>query len=185
MPAFPTLCVKGDELSGGKYVAKPTTAEILHHAGKRTAIAGTKYVTLMHDRRAASENAASRKSFIFFQGDVLPNDTIDLFTKALGPFPGIDDPHADEWTTKALTDVMWKEAFPNIRCFGCASRITRNTKTPRGRLLRSRQLKVQTNAWECACHFREGRTHAVRPISLSSRTTDFLRSRAPSIFCHY
>ena len=108
----PDVVRKGDELSGGKYLAKPTTAEILHRAGKRTAIAGTKYVTLMHDRRAAPENAASRKSFIFFQGGVLPNDTIDLFTKTLGPFPGIDDPHADEWTTKALTDVMWKENVP-------------------------------------------------------------------------
>ena len=112
MPGVPDIVRKGDELSGGKYIARPTIAEILHHVGKRTAIAGTKYVALMHDRRAGPENAASRKSFIFFQGDVLPNDSIELFTKALGPFPGIDDPRADEWTTKALTDVMWQEGVP-------------------------------------------------------------------------
>ncbi len=108
----PAVVRKGDELSGGKYLAKPTTAEILHRAGKRTAIAGTKYVTLLHDRRASAENAASRKSFIFFQGDFLPNDTADLFTSTLGRFPGIDDPRSDKWTTKALTDVMWKETVP-------------------------------------------------------------------------
>jgi arylsulfatase A-like enzyme len=108
----PDVVRKGDELSGGKYLTKPTTAEILHRAGKRTAIAGTKYVTLLHDRRAAPKYASSNKSFIFFQGGVLPNDTIEIFTKALGPFPGIDDPQADEWTTKALTQVMWQESVP-------------------------------------------------------------------------
>lgn len=110
--AVPDVVRRGDELSSGKYITKPTTAEILHQAGKRTAIAGTKYVTLLHDRRAGSKNTASRNSFIFFQGDILPNDSLGLFTKTLGPFPGIDDPHADEWTTKALTDVMWKENVP-------------------------------------------------------------------------
>ena len=108
----PDVVRKGDELSGGKYIARPTTAEILHRAGKVTAIAGTKYVTLLHDRRATPKNAASRKSFVFFQGGALPDEAIGLFTKVLGPFPGIDDPHADEWTTRALTDVMWKESVP-------------------------------------------------------------------------
>ena len=110
---LPEVVRKGDESSGGNYLAKPTTAEILHRAGKLTAIAGTKYVTLLHDRRVTPENAASRKSFIFFQGGILPDDTIELFTKPLGTFPGIDDPQADAWTTKALTDVMWKESVPD------------------------------------------------------------------------
>ena len=109
---LPEVVRKGDELSGGKYIARPTIAEILHRAGKHTAIAGTKYVVLLQDRRAESENAAARESLVFFQGGVLPNDMSDPFTKALGPFPGIDDPRADEWTTKALTDVMWKENVP-------------------------------------------------------------------------
>ena len=65
---LPDVVRKGDELSGGKYIARSTTAEILHQAGKRTAIAGTKYVALMHDRRAGPENAAAQKSFVFFQG---------------------------------------------------------------------------------------------------------------------
>ena len=108
----PEVVRKGDELSAGRYITKPTTAEILHRAGKRTAIAGTKYIALLQDRRASPENAAAGQSFILFQGGVLPNDMSELFTKALGPFPGIDDPHADEWTTKALTDVMWKERVP-------------------------------------------------------------------------
>jgi arylsulfatase A-like enzyme len=108
----PEVVRKGDELSSGEYIAKPTIAEILHRAGKHTAIAGTKYVTLLHDRRPTPQNAAARESFIFFQGDVLPNDTSEIFTKELGPFPGLDDPQADGWTRRALTDVMWKEGVP-------------------------------------------------------------------------
>jgi arylsulfatase A-like enzyme len=108
----PPVVGKSDDLTGGKYLTVPTIAEILHRAGKRTAIAGTKYVTLLHDRRAGLDHAAARTSFLLFQGAALPNESINLFQSALGPFPGLDDPRADEWTTKALTDVMWKESVP-------------------------------------------------------------------------
>jgi arylsulfatase A-like enzyme len=108
----PRVVRKGDELTNGKYLARPTTAEILQRAGKSTAIAGTKYVTVLHDRRATAGNAAARNSFVFFQGATLPNEAIELFTKALGPFPGLNDPRADEWTTKALVEVMWKDSVP-------------------------------------------------------------------------
>lgn len=108
----PPIVRRGDDLTNGKYLAIPTTAEILHRAGKRTAIAGTKYVTVLHDRRASADNVATRNSFVLFQGTTLPNEAIDLFTKALGPFPGLNDPYADDWTTKALVEVMWKDVVP-------------------------------------------------------------------------
>jgi len=111
--ADPVVVQKGDAVTGGKYLSLPTIAEILHQAGKRTAIAGTKNVALLQDRRLSHDNSA-RKSFLFFQGRALPNEQMDVFRQLLGPFPGLADAHADDWTTKALTDVMWKEGVPEF-----------------------------------------------------------------------
>ncbi len=110
----PAVIRKGDEVSGGKYLGAPTVTEILHRAGRRTAIAGTKYVALLEDRRAnlAAENAAAQKSPVLFQGETARAGAERALTGELGPFPGIDDPRSDEWTTRALTDVMWKENVP-------------------------------------------------------------------------
>src|SRR5215468_12554062 len=41
---------KGDELSGGKYIAAPTIAELVQHAGARSLIAAAKTVGLLLDR---------------------------------------------------------------------------------------------------------------------------------------
>jgi arylsulfatase A-like enzyme len=108
----PPTVRKGDELTGGKYLAKPTIAEILHSAGMRTAIAGTKFITFMHDRRSREENAAAQKSGVFFQGATWPNELIASLSSFLGPFPGIDDKTSDQWTTRALIDGFWKESVP-------------------------------------------------------------------------
>jgi predicted AlkP superfamily pyrophosphatase or phosphodiesterase len=108
----PSIVRKRDALSGGKYLTKPTIAEILHGAGKRTAIAGTKFVTLMHDRRDRAENDAARKSGVLFQGATWPDQLIAALSSMLGPFPGIDDEGSDHWTTRALIDGLWKDGVP-------------------------------------------------------------------------
>src|SRR4029077_5276944 len=41
---------KGDELSGGKYIAVPTIAELVQRAGARSLIAAAKTVGLLLDR---------------------------------------------------------------------------------------------------------------------------------------
>lgn len=41
---------KGDEITGGHYLKRPTLAEIIRGAGLKTAIAGSKPVALLHDR---------------------------------------------------------------------------------------------------------------------------------------
>ena len=45
--AEPAIIKKGDEVTGGKYLAFPTIAEIVRSTGRRTAIAGSKAVTLL------------------------------------------------------------------------------------------------------------------------------------------
>lgn len=108
----PSVVRKGDEVTGGKYLTRPTTAEILHRAGKRTAIAGTKFITLMHDRGVGEKNEAARKSSVLFQGASVPSELITSLSQLLGPFPGIDDAGSDQWTTRALIDDLWKGDVP-------------------------------------------------------------------------
>ncbi len=108
----PSVVRKGDEVSGGKYIARPTIAEILRRAGKRTAIAGTKFVALMHDRGAGGENEFAKMSSVLFQGMSVPNELIIFLSALLGPFPGIDDVHSDHWTTRALIDGLWRGDVP-------------------------------------------------------------------------
>jgi arylsulfatase A-like enzyme len=103
---------KGDRISGGKYITKPTIAEILHHAGVRTAIAGTKFITYMQDRGDRSANEAARSSDVLFQGSTWPNELIASLSSILGSFPGIDDEKSDQWTTRALIDGLWKNGVP-------------------------------------------------------------------------
>jgi hypothetical protein len=66
----PEIIKKGDEISGGKYLALPTIAEIVREAGRTAAIAGTKSVVFLHDRHAAWTTAASRDSFTKFAAAV-------------------------------------------------------------------------------------------------------------------
>ena len=103
---------KGDSVTGEKYITKPTIAEILHHAGIRTAIAGTKFITYMQDRGDRGTNEATRNSDVVFQGSTWPNELIASLSSILGPFPGIDDERSDQWTTRALIDGLWKNGVP-------------------------------------------------------------------------
>lgn len=64
---------KGDELTGGHYLAFPTVAETLHSRGMRTVIAGGKGVVLLHDRAARSSNSLGIN---LFAGEVLPEGVL-------------------------------------------------------------------------------------------------------------
>jgi predicted AlkP superfamily pyrophosphatase or phosphodiesterase len=101
---------KGDELSAGKYVAAPTIAELLHERGQRSAIATAKTVGLLFDRHAESRHGQN-----IFAGDGLPKDAISSLVKTLGGFPPAAQPaDRDAWTTKALTDFLWRDEMPSL-----------------------------------------------------------------------
>jgi arylsulfatase A-like enzyme len=107
----PTVVSRGDELSGGKYISVPTIAELLQRAGERTVIAAAKTVGLLLDRHADSGPAKNRVTL--FAGQTLPRDVLTSIVAALGPFPSA---HAqrDPWTTKAVTDFLWKDGVPAL-----------------------------------------------------------------------
>lgn len=113
----PDALRRGDELSGGKYLAMPTLAERVQAAGFRTAVSGTKWGTVLQDRRQERESVAARASLLFFGKGTVPEAGMQMLQRALGEFPPqVEHPnrHQDSWTTAALTDVLWKEGVPRF-----------------------------------------------------------------------
>ncbi len=110
---------RGDELTGDHYIGVPTLAEIIQRAGFRTAVMGTKSVTLLLDRAKKRKSKAAKQSVDFFKGSALPSSALAALTTANGdqPFPAnITFPNVaqDKWTTEALTHGLWKSEVPKF-----------------------------------------------------------------------
>src|SRR5205809_1626841 len=103
---------KGDDLSGGKYISVPTVAELVQRAGGGTVIAAAKTVGLLLDRKAGT-NSGAKRSLTLFAGKSVPADILSSISEKLGPFPSAHL-QQDIWTTKALTDVLWKDGLPEL-----------------------------------------------------------------------
>jgi arylsulfatase A-like enzyme len=130
---IPAVVEKGDQLSGGKYISVPTIAELVQRTGERTAIAATKTVGLLLDRQFGVRRqvgafglqgelsphgkrqhvAALQNCVTLFVGKALPPGAVVPIVAALGPFPPAHL-QQDVWTTKALTDFLWKEGVPDF-----------------------------------------------------------------------
>ena len=108
---IPAVVEKGDELSGGKYIAVPTIAEMIRHAGGRTVIAAAKTVGFLLDRRFNSGGAEN--CIMLFAGDSRPKDALKSILTTLGPFPP-PSVQQDAWTTKCLTDFFWEKSVPTF-----------------------------------------------------------------------
>jgi arylsulfatase A-like enzyme len=108
---------KGDKISDGHYLMRSTTAEILQAAGLKTAIAGTKAVAQLLDRRQRPDDY--REGVILFEGRVLPSSLQTSLNDSLGKFPAAEDTKSllpnekrDEWTTRALIGPLWSNGVP-------------------------------------------------------------------------
>jgi predicted AlkP superfamily pyrophosphatase or phosphodiesterase len=125
---IPSVVNKGDDLSGGKYISVPTIAEFIQRAGGCSVIAAAKTVGLLLDRhvpRGSSKPSESASplaegermkmrgscSVTLFAGKSLPSDALAPITDTLGPFPS-GHLQQDAWTTKAVTDFLWKDGVP-------------------------------------------------------------------------
>ena len=60
------LVKKGDEVSGGKYIAVPTIADLVERAGARSVIAAAKTVGLLLDRHP--NDVGAKNSVTLFHG---------------------------------------------------------------------------------------------------------------------
>jgi arylsulfatase A-like enzyme len=111
----PSIIKKGDELTGGKYLAAPTIAEIVHAAGRRTAITGTKSVAFLHDRHAEWTTGASTDFLIKFAAAPMPPSLRGETVRLLGPFlteSGKTSDQRNTYATRALTEILWREGLP-------------------------------------------------------------------------
>lgn len=107
----PETISKGDELTGGNYLAVPTIGELVQARGGRVAVAGTKTAPLLQNRRPRGPSAT------VFGGESLPKEVLGGIVKLLGPFPAADEtPNVaqDAWTTRALTEVLWSGGVPEF-----------------------------------------------------------------------
>jgi arylsulfatase A-like enzyme len=112
--ADPAIIKKADEVTGGKYVAAPTIAEVVRAAGRKTAIVGTKSVAFLHDRHAEWAHA-SLKNSIKFAAAPMPAALRDETLRLLGPFltdAGKTTDERNRYATRALTEVMWRDELP-------------------------------------------------------------------------
>jgi arylsulfatase A-like enzyme len=112
---FPALDAVDGKINA-KYLAVPTVAEILQKAGYRTAVAGSKPIAQLADR---SRKRLNEKPVVIYRGHVLPRSAEAAIAAAIGPFPkrnGKPLPNIaeDAWTTRALTEVLWKEGVPKF-----------------------------------------------------------------------
>jgi arylsulfatase A-like enzyme len=105
----PAVVKKGDQLSNGKYISVPTIAELVQSAGGRTAVASAKSVGLLLDRSVGIGPA--KNCTTLFAGSALPDGVLTRIAAALGSFPSARL-QKDRWTTKAVTDFVWKDGVP-------------------------------------------------------------------------
>ncbi|MFN2475856.1 MAG: alkaline phosphatase family protein [Chthoniobacterales bacterium] len=106
----PETISKGDEVSGGKYLAVPTIGELVQVKGGRVAVAGTKTAPLLQNRTPKAPSGT------LFGGETLPKEVLGGIVKLLGPFPAPAEPNVaeDAWTTRALTEVLWRDGVPEF-----------------------------------------------------------------------
>ena len=110
----PQALREGDRLTKGYYLSRLTIAEILHNAGRATAVAGTKPVALLHDRK--ERDSKYDLGNVLYYDKTLPTNTWERLIRELGPYPTNAWPNAgrDEWTTRALIGPLWKAGLPKF-----------------------------------------------------------------------
>ena len=100
-----------------RFIEVPTIADLVQGAGFRTAIAGSKPIAQLFDRHRSRTSPAARDSRVVYRGRFLPVDAATTITQTIGPFPkrkGYPNNGEDAWTTRALTDVLWKNDVPKF-----------------------------------------------------------------------
>ena len=97
------------------YLTAPTVVQMLHEAGMRTAVAGSKGVALLQDWSHDGTSAAARDSVVLYEGKTAPGEALAEMTGTLGEWPVlVEFPNIpqDTWTTEALTQVLWNTGVP-------------------------------------------------------------------------
>jgi len=114
----PDSIKRGDEISGGKYLAVPTFVESLRAAGKKVALVGAKSVAMLFDRHNDWTVVRIKgKPLTIFAATQLDSSAREEMTKLLGPI--LDDPRAtaaqrNNFATRALTEFFWRDGVSDF-----------------------------------------------------------------------
>jgi arylsulfatase A-like enzyme len=102
---------KGDQLTRGGYVRRPTIAEVVRRAGGKTVVAGAKPVVLLADRSQRLTNDAGMN---VFAGVTLPSTLLPLLTNRYGRFPieSSLEPSRNDWVIRVVADPLWQSELP-------------------------------------------------------------------------
>jgi len=102
-------------MTGKDYLLVPTVVQMLHAAGLRTAVAGSKGVAVLQDWSHNGTTEAAKESRVVFEGKSAPEGMMAELTGTLGEWPKtIEFPNIprDLWTTRALTEGLWAKGLP-------------------------------------------------------------------------
>ena len=108
---------RGDVASEGHYILVATVPEILHQAGFRTVVAGSKPVAILQDRANKRPSPAAVDSPVLYKGSTIPRSLAESLVKvnddkAFPATTSYPNTAIDNWTTKALVDGLWKKGVP-------------------------------------------------------------------------
>src|SRR5438094_1030308 len=114
----PDSIKRGDEISGGKYLAVPTFVELLRAAGKKVALVGAKSVAMLFDRdNDWTVIRIKGKPLTIFEAASLGASPREEMTELLRSIP--DDSAAtaaqrNKFATRALTEFFWRDSIPDF-----------------------------------------------------------------------
>src|SRR5947207_12964180 len=114
----PDSIKRGDEISGGKYLAVPTFVELLRAAGKKVALVGAKSVAMLFDRdNDWTVIRIKGKPLTIFAAASLGASSREEMTELLRSIP--DDSAAtaaqrNKFATRALTEFFWRDSIPDF-----------------------------------------------------------------------
>ena len=115
--AVQELVQKGDEISGGKYLALPTVAEQVRAAGRSAVVAGSKSVAQLHDRKAEWTSARRSEVATVFAAAPMPQALRDEAERIFGPLlvrPTDKNTERNAYTTRAMVELLWRDAVPDF-----------------------------------------------------------------------
>jgi predicted AlkP superfamily pyrophosphatase or phosphodiesterase len=109
---------RGDLATGGKYIRVPTMCEIVQAAGFPTAVVGVKPVALLHDRSQRKSEGAGKDSIMMYAGKIMPSSLEESIVRVNDhkrfPTNGVPNTAREEWTGKALREVVWRKNIPKL-----------------------------------------------------------------------
>ena len=108
---------KGDELTGGKYLATPTMYELVQAAGFPTVVAGAKPVAVIPDRSQDRSSGAAERSVNVFAGRTLPESMLARLEASFEKYPEkptFPDVPQNTWVVDVLLKDLWKDGVPKL-----------------------------------------------------------------------